>query len=190
MQVKMHKVVFSKGKITLRLYAFAKKLWHIKSKGLFVLLLLISCISCDQHRVFDAYASVGISGWEKDNLVNFQFEISDTLTRNDLYIQIRNTNEYEYSNLFLITELQYPNGFHVIDTLEYEMTDRYGKWLGKGFTDMKESTLFFKENFQFPVAGAYEINIQQAMRKRDHIEGIQQVKGISDVGFRVEKSIK
>jgi len=159
-------------------------------KLVFILLLLISCYSCDQQRVFEDYRSVGISGWEKEDLVNFQFEISDTLTRNDLFIQIRNTNEYAYSNLFLITEFQYPNGLHIVDTLAYEMTDNYGKWLGTGFTDMKENKLFYKENFQFPVVGTYEINIQQAMRKRDHIEGIQQVKGISDVGFRIEKSIK
>lgn len=159
-------------------------------KLVFIFLLFISMIACDEQRVFDAFKAVGISGWEKEDLVNFQFEISDTLAKNNLFIQLRNTNEYEYSNLFLITELQYPNGFHVIDTLEYKMTDVYGNWLGSGFTDIKENKLFFKENFRFPVAGNYEINIQQAMRKRDQIEGIQIVKGVSDVGFRIEKSIK
>tara|TARA_B100000809_G_scaffold77865_3_gene75753 strand:- start:1146 stop:1685 length:540 start_codon:yes stop_codon:yes gene_type:complete len=179
MQLKTHKLVFIKEITALSLL-----------KGIFVFLLFISFISCDEHRVFENYRSVGISGWGKDDLVNFQFEISDTLTYNDLYIQIRNTSEYQYSNLFLITELQYPNGFHVIDTLEYKMTDVYGKWLGEGFTDIKENKLFFKETFQFPVSGGYEINIQQAMRKRDQVEGIQNIKGVSDVGFRIEKSIK
>lgn len=159
-------------------------------KLVFLFLLFISMIACDEQRVFDAFKSVGTSGWDKEDLVNFQFEISDTLAINNLFIQVRNTNEYEYSNLFLITELQYPDGFHVIDTLEYKMTDVYGNWLGSGFTDIKENKLFFKENFQFPVAGDYEINIQQAMRKRNQIEGIQRVKGISDVGFRIEKSVK
>jgi gliding motility-associated lipoprotein GldH len=159
-------------------------------KLVFVFFLFISFISCDEYRVFDSYKAVGLSGWEKEDLVSFQFEISDTLTRHDLYIQIRNTNEYEYSNLFLITEFQYPNGFHEIDTLEYKMTDIYGKWLGEGFTDIKENKLYFKGAFQFPGSGEYEINIQQAMRKRDYIEGILSVKGISDVGFRIEKSVK
>lgn len=163
----------------------------LKTHKLFLLFSLVaSIISCDQYRIFDDYISVGTKGWDKDNLVNFKFEISDTITRSNLFIQIRNTNEYEYSNIFLITELQYPNGFHVIDTLEYEMADIYGKWLGDGFTDMKESKLFYKESFQFPESGEYEINIQQAVRKRDQVEGIQSVKGISDVGFRIEKSIK
>lgn len=159
-------------------------------KLVFLFLFLLSFIACDQNRVYEDYVSVGIAGWKKDALVNFQFEISDTVSRHDLFVQIRNTKEYEFSNLFVITKFQYPNGFHVVDTLEYEMTDLYGNWLGTGYTDIKENKLYFKEKFQFPVKGVYEINVQQAMRKRDEIDGIQSVIGISDVGFRVEKSIK
>jgi gliding motility-associated lipoprotein GldH len=145
-------------------------------------------VACDTHRKFDAYKSIESLSWEKDMIVNFQFEIKDTLSKNNLFINIRNTNEYGYNNLFLITNLQYPNGFHVIDTLEYEMTDEQGNWLGQGFTDIKESKLFFKNNFVFPTAGNYQIGIQQAMRKRNEIDGIQTLMGISDVGFRVEES--
>lgn len=160
----------------------------IKTHKLLVLFsLFVSLIACDQQRVYDRYTSVGISGWEKENLVSFQFEVSDTLEVYDLFIQLRNTSEFEYSNLYLITELQYPNGFHVVDTLEYKMTDSYGHWLGTGFTDIKENKLFYREGFNFPETGVYDINIQQAMRKRDELEGIESLKGVSDVGFRIEK---
>lgn len=149
-------------------------------------LIFISMISCDSKRVFDSYTSVGTSGWEKDDLVSFQFDISDSLKVYDLFIQVRNTSEYEYSNMYIITELQYPSGFHVVDTLEYKMTDSYGYWLGSGYTDIKENKLFYREDFKFPEIGNYDINIQQAMRKRDEIEGIQSLEGVSDVGFRIE----
>ena len=152
-----------------------------------VLLLFVLLISCDEYRVYDKYASVGIDGWEKQDFVSFEFAIADSLQDYNLFIQLRNTSEYEYSNLFLITELQYPSGFHVVDTLEYKMTDSFGNWLGTGFTDIKENKLFFRENFKFSELGEYNINIQQAMRKRNEIEGLQSVKGISDVGFRIEK---
>ncbi|WP_226912996.1 gliding motility lipoprotein GldH [Flavicella marina] len=156
-------------------------------KWLCMSLVMLSFIACDEYRIYDTYTPVGTAGWEKENLVHFEFDISDTLNKYDLFIQVRNTNEYEFSNLFLITEMQYPNGFHVVDTLEYQMADAYGNWLGKGFTDLKESKLFYKEAFRFKEKGQYEINIQQAMRKRNQLDGVAIVKGISDVGFRVEK---
>jgi len=159
---------------------------RVTHKFVLIIGIITSIFACDKGRKFDAYISFGASGWDKENPASFQFQIQDTLSKNDLFINIRNTNEYQFSNLFVITELIYPNGFYVIDTLEYEMADEQGKWLGKGFTDLKQSKLFYKESFVFPILGDYQINIQQAMRKRDQIDGIQNLKGISDVGFRVE----
>ncbi|MEI6865068.1 gliding motility lipoprotein GldH [Flavicella sp.] len=163
----------------------------IKTHKLILLFsLLISLSACDEHRVFDSYSSVGTVGWNKEDLVSFQFEMLDSIGSYDLFIQVRNTNEFEYSNLYLITELQYPSGFHVIDTLEYKMADSFGRWLGSGFTDIKENKLYYKENFEFSEKGTYGFNIQQAMRKRNELEGIQSLKGVSDVGFRIERRNK
>ena len=161
---------------------------HLKThKLVFLFFLTISILSCTKQKVYEKYSQVGTSGWQRDNPQNFQFSISDTLERYNLFIQLRNTTEYEYSNLYLITELQYPSGFHTIDTLQYKMTDSFGNWLGSGYTDMKENKLFFRENFSFSEGGKYEINIQQATRKRGEIEGVTILKGISEVGFMIEK---
>jgi gliding motility-associated lipoprotein GldH len=174
--------------ITKHRFVFQKKQYHFCLFKYIVFLLLVTVIiSCDEKRVYDHYASFGTEGWGKQNIVSFPFDISDTLEVYDLFIQLRNTNEYEYANLFLITELQFPDGFHVVDTLEYKMTDAYGYWLGTGFTDMKENKLFYKEGFKFPQLGNYEMHIQQAMRKREDLKGIEHLKGVSDVGFRIEK---
>ena len=162
---------------------------QIKTHKLVVFFLLyISIIACDKNRVFDTYVTLETEGWGKEDLVSFQFDMMDSLGNYDLFIQVRNTNEFEYSNLYLITELQYPSGFHVVDTLEYKMTDSYGRWLGAGFTDIKENKLFYKENFIFLETGTYGVNIQQAMRKRNELDGVQNLKGVSDIGFRVEKT--
>lgn len=159
-------------------------------KLVWVFLMIICLVACDQQRVYDTYFSVGISGWQKHDLVNFEFEVNDTLAKYDLFIQLRNTKEFEYSNIYLIAELQYPSGVHLVDTLEYKMTDSFGNWLGTGFTDIKENKLFYREGFQFSELGNYEINIQHAMRKRNEVDGIESLQGISDVGFRIEKESK
>jgi gliding motility-associated lipoprotein GldH len=154
----------------------------------FVFLCLVLFWSCDSNRIYDTYKSIDSNGWAKQNSISFEFEISDTLSTNNLFVNIRNTDDYLYNNLFVITELEFPSGLSVIDTLEYEMADFRGKWLGTGFTDVKESSLFYRENFVFSESGKYNFKIQQAMRKRSEVTGIEYLKGISNVGFRIEST--
>ena len=144
--------------------------------------------SCDKNRVFDSYKTISPKGWHKDSIVNFELPVMDSLQQYQLFLNVRNTNDYKYSNLFLITEIEYPNGKNQVDTLEYMMAEPDGTWLGQGFSSLKENKLWFKENFKFSENGTYKINVQQAMRTNGKVNGIVYLKGISDVGFRVETS--
>ena len=152
----------------------------------FLLLMLLLISSCDRDRVYDQYES--LQGWHKDSIVNFKLANIDSVGVYDLFINIRNNSEYQYSNLFLITEIKFPQGKVISDTLEYEMTKPNGEWLGTGFGDVKESKLWYKENVKFEEPGIYEVSIQQAMRKNGEVDGIQELQGITDVGFRIENS--
>ncbi|WP_121666010.1 gliding motility lipoprotein GldH [Mesonia aquimarina] len=155
----------------------------------FLVLLLLTAlgltISCDSKQVFDSYKSVGKS-WHKDSIVSFQIKDLDKLKPYNLFINIRNNNTYNYNNLFLITEMNFPNGKVITDTLEYEMAYPDGKFMGEGFGDVKENKLWYKEGVQFPEEGAYQINIQQAMRKNGSVNPIEKLEGITEVGFRIE----
>ncbi|PIE99071.1 MAG: gliding motility lipoprotein GldH, partial [Polaribacter sp.] len=62
--------------------------------------------------------------------MSFDFVVNDTLAKQNLFINLRNNNDYEFSNLFIITKLSFPSGEKIIDTLEYEMTDNSGRFLG------------------------------------------------------------
>ena len=156
--------------------------------SLFVLFFSISLlISCDEKREYDSYVSIPDSSWNKTNKVAFEFSVDDTISKKNVFINIRNNNDYEYSNLFLITNLKFPNGQEVVDTLQYNMADKTGKFLGTGFTEIKENKLFYKENKIFPTSGIYKIEVSQAMRKSGEIEGIENLNGITEVGFRIEK---
>ena len=152
--------------------------------------LVLSIVSCDSNRVFDEYQSVS-GQWDKDNIIEFKLTPPDTTNTYNLYVNLRNTEDYKYSNLFLIVELNYPNGKALKDTLEYEMANPDGTFLGTGFTDVKENKLWFKgheEPFIFDEKGEYSINIQHAMRENGSINGIDKLEGITDVGFRIEHS--
>ncbi|WP_378180604.1 gliding motility lipoprotein GldH [Aquimarina sp. SS2-1] len=150
-----------------------------------ILFLIIGLVSCDDTRVFDEYKTVSDS-WEKDEKISFVLPELDSLQQYHLFINIRNTNDYKFSNLFLISEMEFPNGKIITDTLEYEMAKPNGEWLGTGFTDLKESKLWYKENVVFSEKGAYKVTLQHAMRKNGETFGINSLEGITDIGFRIE----
>ena len=149
--------------------------------------IAVSMVSCDSKRVFDEYKSLP-NQWNKDSVVHFSVKQMDTVQLYNLFINIRNNNDYAYSNLFLIAEMHFPYGKTITDTLEYEMAFPNGEWMGQGFTDIKENKLWYKEKVRFPEIGTYKIDIRQAMRENGKVDGIINLEGITEVGFRIEKS--
>lgn len=151
----------------------------------FLLLLITAAFfSCDKKRIFDEYKSVG-SAWHKDSIVSFNLPELDSTKRYNLFINLRDNDNYKYNNLFLIVTLEKPNGYTKVDTLEYQMADPDGTLLGDGFTDIKESKLFYKENVRFK--GKYKVNIKQAVRETGKVPGVERLDGITEVGLRIEK---
>ncbi|WBL22435.1 gliding motility lipoprotein GldH [Zunongwangia sp. HRR-M8] len=142
--------------------------------------------SCDSKMVYDEYKS--INEWNKDSIVTFNIGELDSLKAYNLFIDIRNNSKFKYSNLYLITEIQFPKGKVISDTLEYKMAEPNGEWLGTGFGDVKENKLWYKENVKFTEPGDYQVNIRHAMRKNGDVDGIENLEGITDVGFRIEKT--
>jgi gliding motility-associated lipoprotein GldH len=140
--------------------------------------------SCDEKRVFDDYKSID-SSWNKDSIVSFDFPKLDSKKKYNLFLTLRGNNDYPYNNLFLIVNLDQPGGLTKVDTLEYEMADPEGNLLGNGFTDVKESKLVYKENVSVK-EGNYKIHIKHAVRKTGKIIGDEKLKGITEVGFRIE----
>ena len=68
-----------------------------------------------------------------------------------------------------------------------------GELLGSGFTDIKENKLWYRgyeSAFRFSEEGNYEVNIRHAMRKNGKVKGVENLEGITDVGFRVEHAQK
>ncbi|MGV9002456.1 gliding motility lipoprotein GldH [Flavobacterium sp.] len=155
-------------------------------KNNLVLLFLCFCfVSCDKNRVFDEYKSVGKS-WHKDSIVSFQLPQLEKDKSYNLFLNVRDNDDYPFDNLFIIVSLEQPDKKIKVDTLEYSMTNPDGTLLGEGFSDIKESKLFYKANEKFNLKGIYTIHIKQAVRQTGKIEGVKELKGITDVGFRIE----
>ena len=151
----------------------------------FILLLLSSC---SRDTVYNQFKPMEGNRWHKDSVVRFTIPSNDTVQKNNIYVTLRNNKDYEFSNLFLIVGIRFPNSYQIVDTLEYEMTTPEGRFLGTGMSDVKENKLEYKTNVTFSLAGDYELSIQQAMRKTREIEGLQYLNGITDVGVQIEKA--
>lgn len=156
-------------------------------KIIFLFIVIISISSCTKNMVFDQFQNIEDAEWHKDSIISFTINSVDTISKNNIYINLRNNKDYEFSNLFLIVGIKFPNNYQIVDTLEYEMTSPEGRFLGTGITDIKENKLEYKTSVNFPVKGDYIIKIQQAMRKTRNIEGLMYLEGITDVGLQIEK---
>lgn len=143
--------------------------------------------SCDKQRVFDEYRE--LSGtWNKDSILSFDYKATDTTGLYNIYVTTRANNSYPYSNIFLIVQMEQPGtNLAKVDTLEYQMANPDGSLMGKGFSDVKESWLWYKEGVRFPKSGDYKFHVQQAVRKVNEVPGVQELDGITEVGLRIEK---
>ena len=154
--------------------------------SLLFLFAAVLLVSCDKDRVFDEYKLVG-TAWNKDSIVSFDLPEMDTTKVYNLFVNVRDNDKYPYNNIFLVVSMDHPGGLTKVDTLEYQMTDDEGNLLGNGFSDIKESALFYKEKVRFK-KGKYTVHIRQAVRETGKVSGVKELQGISEVGFRIESS--
>lgn len=153
----------------------------------FLLFGFIICLtSCqDQDYVFSKYESTG-GKWHKNDTLNFNFSAKDTTQTYNVFISLRNNLEYEFKNIYLISNITFPNGKVVIDTLEYPMANNDGSFIGKG-SSIIENKLWLKEKVKFKEEGQYIFKLRQAMRKMNEVEALEQLKGVVDVGIQIEE---
>ena len=150
------------------------------------ILFFMFLASCNSGPVVGETRS--LSGiWNKDQIVEFQIPQLDSVKKYNIFLHLRNSNEYKFNNLFLIVSMDFPHGKTVIDTLEYRMAKPDGTWLGKGLGSIKENKFWYKESVSFKEEGAYKLVIAQAVRNNGEVDGVTDLLGITDVGFSVEE---
>lgn len=146
------------------------------------LFLIISFIfsSCQPKNIHFERAARVDNNWEKDDVKAFSMPVEQKESNYNFYLIVRNNNQYPYRNIYLFTKLKSPKGEVIADTLEYQLADRSGKWLGYGMGDVKQNTLVYKENISLQDTGIYQFQVIHAMRESN-------LKGIEDISLMVEK---
>ena len=109
-------------------------------------------------------------------------ENMDTSLTYDLYAMIRHTTNYRFQNLFLFTEIQGEK-----DTLEISLSEKNGKWKGRGFGDVKELKIKIANNIRFGKEPASCFSFEQAMRYQD-LQKINELQEILAIGITIQKN--
>lgn len=142
---------------------------------------MFALAGCDPNRVFEENREITGGVWDMNQRVTFDFEIADTITKYNFYFNVRNTDDYPFSNLYVFSHIDFPNGKKGIDTIELPLTNPDGSWIGTGQGEIHDCQLIFRKGVRFPVAGKYHMEIEQAMR-------MEKLPGVSDIGIRIEKA--
>lgn len=144
------------------------------------LILAAMIMACQNAVLYQNQKPVPSDGWLYTDSVRFDVSIRDTVSLHKIYLDVRNTTDYKYSNLFLFLDIELPDGRIFRDTLECKLADRRGQWTGRGFGAMRFNRFIFRDDVWFPVAGNYSFRVTHGMRD-------ESLPGLADVGIRIEK---
>jgi len=141
--------------------------------------IILGIISCSHKETFLKFHSFANAKWNRDNPAVFNVKIEDNSQRYDVSIELRNNDDYPFSNIWLFVDYKMPDGNSRVDTIGADLADIYGKWQGKGLS-LYNLSIPYESTILFPDTGIYIFSIRQGMR-------IDPLTGISDIGLKVSK---
>ncbi|SDQ01568.1 gliding motility-associated lipoprotein GldH [Mucilaginibacter sp. OK268] len=147
--------------------------------GVLLIMLLGSC--SNSNWVMDNNTAITDHNWSYVNRIRFDCKIDDDAATYNLYLNLRVTDNYKYSNLFVLIYETSPDKKVSVTRYEVKLAGKDGEWFGKGSGNLYSYQVPFKTNIKFPAKGNYRFEIEQNMRDNPLHE-------VSDVGLRVEKA--
>lgn len=147
-----------------------------------VLLLFVSLItSCSHQNEYTDFRDIEAKGWNRYDTLRYDFKIHDNQSY-DMVIETRNTLNYPYRNIYLFVNCKMGKKVIFSDTIQTQLADKLGNWLGSGWGSLYTVRTNYKHQFRFPKANQqYQIQVVQGMRDFDLV-------GIESVGLTVSPS--
>ncbi len=139
------------------------------------------CVSEGRRQVYQKNTAIPDHEWRYDFKPSFTFNIKDTAALYDIFITIRHTNAYPYSNLWLLIYSNYEGVKPKSQRVELPLADKTGKWLGSGMGDIFEHRIPIQQDARFDKAGTYHFTLEQNMR-------INPLPHVMSIGLRIEKT--
>lgn len=145
-----------------------------------ILMLLATAPGCIRQPYFEENFAFDPRGWGYEVKPSFDVEINDTTAVYSLFLNLRHTGGYKYSNLFLLISVAGPEQDTVTDRFEFTLAAPDGRWLGDGSGNIYSYRIPFSDSTRFRRKGLYRFRMEQNMRD-------PMLAGIEDAGLRIEK---
>lgn len=136
--------------------------------------------SCEKLDTFQKNKPIPDKAWTYQYHPSFEVNITDTAALYNIYVTLRHTNAYPFSNLWLMISLQGPRDSVKTNRVELPLADASGKWLGSGMDDIYDHRIPIQQNARFDTTGTYRFTFEQNMR-------INPLPDVLSVGLSVEK---
>jgi len=152
-------------------------------KALFysIVCLVLMCSSCTQDRYFEDNQDFNDRIWNMDETASFVFNIDSTEFPYQIKLNVRNTMEYPFRNLYmkyLLKDSSYLMNDQLLNLKLFEA--KSGKPYGDHQSDIYSHQIILQDSVYFPNSGEYKIELNQYMREKE-------LEGIVSVGIRIEQ---
>ena len=152
--------------------------------NIFFGLILLALTGCGNgNTIIDKNDDVENRNWTYVNKFRDEVAIDDPNASYNIYINLRVTGDYKYSNIFILLTQAGPDKKSTTSRFELKLADKDGAWLGKGSGNLYSFQQPVITGYKFPAKATYTFYIEQNMRDNP-------LREVSDVGLRVEKAEK
>lgn len=143
---------------------------------------LLLCLSaCGPNYHFSESVDIPAENWAYGKVIDFEFQIEDTLQIYNLILAITHHRDYAYQNLYTRIGTYFPSGQNLTETLSLELADKAGRWQGNCRGEYCTVEIPIQAGAYFNAAGEYRIRLEQFMRKNP-------IAGIKTISFHIEKT--
>lgn len=147
-----------------------------------ILLLTAACKPVKMD-VYEKNLEVPGHAWSYDHKPDFEVTLQpeDTAYLYNIYVNVRHTDAYPYSNIWVMVGTRFPGDSLQTRRVELPLADVTGKWLGSGLDDIYEHRIPIQQRAVLDKPGAYHFTFEQNMRQNP-------LPNVMNVGLRIEKA--
>lgn len=147
----------------------------------FMILVLSFLSSCIDNAVVDSNREIEGRNWSYSQKVRIPVTIDYVSKGYNIYMNLRHTADYKYSNIFVLIHESGPGMKRTTERKEFRLAYPDGEWLGSGSGNFYTYQLPFRRNFHFAAKGTYLFEFEQNMRDNP-------LREVCNIGLRVEPS--
>lgn len=141
------------------------------SSCLFVFLMALLLGSCDSRYTYEKVVEFPDAEWSYADSVTFAFEVPDTLSIYNLYLEAKHHVDFPNQNLYVRIHTTFPQGERLTEQVSLQLSEG-GFWIGNCRGDWCTARIPIQSGAYFNQKGEHQFKVEQYMR-RNPVTAIQ-----------------